>query len=100
MSRVRTPRLRCVGSTPTAVTPDVGTVASPGTVTSISYAPAVPHSRSPSNAPKNRGHSVVATTCSRSGADNGDENAASSTTRVASRSSGPSTRSERSMASF
>ncbi len=34
MSAVTTPRRRWVGSTPTAVTPEVGTATRPGTVTS------------------------------------------------------------------
>ena len=46
---VRTPRRRCVGSTPTTVTPPQRTVP-PGTVSSKGNAPAPPTIRSPSNA--------------------------------------------------
>jgi hypothetical protein len=48
MSARSTPRRRCVGSTPTQLTPAAGTAAPPGTVSWKEYAVAIPASTPPS----------------------------------------------------
>ena len=54
MRDVRIPRRRCVGSTPTHVTPATGTAAPPGSVMSKLNAPAAPTHCPSSSAPRDR----------------------------------------------
>ena len=74
--RVRIPCRRWVGRTVTAATAALGSLAPPGTVSSVAHDRNVPHTRSPSNAAHVRPGSHQGATCSaRSGTSGRSRNA-------------------------
>src|SRR4051812_7789059 len=98
ISSRRIPRRRCVGSTPTIVTPAVGTRAPPGTTICWLYTPAQPTIWSSSNAANVRSTSTTFLSVAiSSGSGRGSENAMASDAKKSSSSSGTIARKNRSV---